>query len=36
MNEGGKLTIIVNVDKEGLEKYTSSKILFVRLLRLLS
>ena len=28
MNVGGKLTLVVSVDKEGLEKYTSSEILF--------
>ena len=26
MNVGGKLTLVVSVDKEGLEKYTSSEI----------
>ena len=26
MNVGGKLTLVISVDKEGLEKYTSSDI----------
>ena len=36
MNVGGKLTLVVSVDKEGLEKYTSSEILLILWLILLT